>query len=309
MEMIGHPSRAGMRMTICLVGILAGCGRESTPSPFRMPASRSMLLHGPELQQILGDEALRILDVRPEEDFLRGHVPGAVCVDVNAWEAQSLQTGGLDDTAYWASAVGGLGIDTTTRVAVYGDRGDLPSAARVWWLLKFQGLQHVSLLDGGWQAWQEAGYPITTGASQIAPRRFQARKQVVSLIGLDALRQGLDSSSLQLVDARERQEYTGEKVLGTRAGHVATAVNLPWTELLDAEGRFKEPAELQRLLRAKGITDGKPLAVYCYSGARSSVVIFGLQLAGLPDAKNYYRGWWEWSAAPDAPVSTGPKGN
>ena len=118
------------------------------------------------------------------------------------------------------------------------------------------------------------------------------------------LLRGLDNSRLQVLDTRSRGEYTGEDVKGSRAGRVPGALHLEWVELLDESGRFKQPAELQTLLAARGIKADGPVVTYCYSGGRASVAAFALELLGLPQVKNYYCGWQEWSAAEQAPAQT-----
>jgi thiosulfate/3-mercaptopyruvate sulfurtransferase len=77
---------------------------------------------------------------------------------------------------------------------------------------------------------------------------------------------------------------------------------LEWKELLDKEGRFKTPAELQALFRSRGIAPEDATACYCQSGGRASVEALALELAGYPKVKVYVRGWEQWSADADAPA-------
>src|SRR5206468_229212 len=60
------------------------------------------------------------------------------------------------------------GISAGTHVVAYDSSGGA-YAARLWWLLRYFGHEHASLLDGGWPAWQAGGYPTETGQATIAP--------------------------------------------------------------------------------------------------------------------------------------------
>ena len=261
-----------------------------------------LLLTAADVKQHLDDSVYRILDVRDATAYATGHVPGAMSVDLPQWTKQSRSVAGLLERAFWDSAVGKLGIDHQTRVLVYG--ADAASAARAWWLLEFVGVKSVSLLDGGWRAWQAAGYPVATQTPQRDPRKFESRFQRERLMDTAELLSELDHPRLQVLDTRSRGEYTGEDVKGSRAGRVPGAVHLEWIELLDESGRFKQPTELKTLLAERGIKTNGLVVTYCYSGGRASVAAFALELLGLPQVKNYYCGWQEWSAAEQTPAQT-----
>ena len=261
-----------------------------------------LLLTAADVKQHLDDSVYRILDVRAAAAYATGHVPGAMSVDLPQWTKQSRNVAGLLDRDFWAPAVGKLGIDHQTRVLVYG--ADAASAARAWWLLEFVGVKSVSLLDGGWRAWQAAGYPVATQTPQRDPRKFESRFQRERLMDTAELLSELDHPRLQVLDTRSRGEYTGEDVKGSRAGRVPGAVHLEWIELLDESGRFKQPTELKTLLAERGIKASGLVVTYCYSGGRASVAAFALELLGRPQVKNYYCGWQEWSAAEQAPAQT-----
>ncbi|MBM3265324.1 MAG: sulfurtransferase, partial [candidate division Zixibacteria bacterium] len=52
------------------------------------------------------------------------------------------------------------GIDRAVSVVVYDDANG-SVAARLWWMLRWLGHDDVAVLDGGWKAWQTAGFPVT----------------------------------------------------------------------------------------------------------------------------------------------------
>ena len=74
---------------------------------------------------------LRILDVRGEDPFGKGHIRGAWPINVDFLTKQTRQPGALKDEKLWAKIVGSsLGVDASTTVVVY-DETVTPNAARV----------------------------------------------------------------------------------------------------------------------------------------------------------------------------------
>src|SRR5262249_34904913 len=136
--------------------VLPGTAAKSAETPDR-PEPRTMLAQPEQLQRTLKERGLRVLDARPHSDYLKAHIPGAVWVDVKAWQDLGKRDGGFHDARAWADKVGRLGISKDARVVVYGS--SLPDAARIWWTLRYLGLGNVTLLDGGWELWSRQGRP------------------------------------------------------------------------------------------------------------------------------------------------------
>jgi thiosulfate/3-mercaptopyruvate sulfurtransferase len=260
-----------------------------------------MLTEPEELQKRLGEPGLRLLDARPQADYAKGHIPGALRVDVRAWQLLAGKEGGFHDAKAWGEKVGQLGIGHGSRVVVYGS--SLPDAARVWWTLKYLGLSHVTLLDGGWELWTREGRPASAAPPRVEAVKFEPNFQADRLEEIDALKKSLASGRVTVVDARSTPEFTGEEVRGKRGGHIAGAKHLEWEELLTGGGRFKSPEQLRGLFRQRGIEPGQTAVTCCQSGGRASVEAFALELAGYPRVKVFVRGWEQWSADPDAPVA------
>jgi thiosulfate/3-mercaptopyruvate sulfurtransferase len=112
--------------------------------------------------------------------------------------------------------------------------------------------------------------------------------------------------------------YTGENSAGLQRGsHIPTAINLPATPMLDAngnfqgwqtpttrsDGTFKPAEELCALFTEKGITPDKNIVTYCVRGGLSTHIWFALtQLLGYPTVREYDRSWVEWGSWADAPI-------
>ena len=245
-----------------------------------------------------------ILDSREQSQYGAGHIPGARWVDHAEW---SKGFGDGDDTAGWTKRLADLGLDTSSKVIVYDDNL-AKDAARVWWILRYWGLNDVRLLNGGWRGWQAAKSPIE---NQLPPPAKVTQPKLIPKAGRLATKGDLLSSltgqKLQIVDARSEGEFCGiEGLSNKRAGAIPGAKQLEWSDLIDKDTqRFKSAAELAKLFAAASIDLARPTATHCQSGGRASVMAFGLELMGAKDVSNYYRSWSEWGNAADTPIVPG----
>lgn len=241
-----------------------------------------------------------VLDARPQKAYDAGHVPGAFWVDHAAW-AKAFGDG--QDVSGWEKRIGALGIDSETRVVVYDDN-HAKDASRIWWILRYWGVQDVRLLHGGWHGWISGKHPLEKKVSRPTATRFVARLQKQRLSTKDQLLQSLDKEKLQVVDTRSSGEYCGTDPLkNKRAGAIPGAKHLEWSDLLDKKThRFKGSAVLRQLFENADIHLERPTATYCQSGGRAAVMAFALELMGAKNVSNYYRSWSEWGNATDTPI-------
>jgi 3-mercaptopyruvate sulfurtransferase SseA/ubiquinone/menaquinone biosynthesis C-methylase UbiE len=221
---------------------------------------RTMLIQPEELQTDLKRPGLRLLDTRPRPDYAKGHIPGAVRVDVKSWQELGKKDGGFHDAQAWGQKVGQLGLSHDSWVVVYGSSPT--DAARIWWTLKYLGLPNVALLDGGWALWSKEKRPSETSSAVVEAVKFEPKFQADRLEEIDALKKGVGSGAVTVVDTRSRDEFTGKEVRGKRGGHIPGAKHLEWKELLAEDGRFKSPEQLRALFRQRGI-EPEQTAVTC----------------------------------------------
>jgi len=269
-------------------------------------AGRSAMLISPDaLHERLQDKNLRVLDIRPEEEYLAGHVPGAVRVDLAEWKAFTKTEGALKDASAWAERVGALGIGPETKVVVYGT--PLNEATRVWWILEYLGHAEARLLNGGWQSWQAEGQPAETEVPKVAKAEFVPQFQPERLAEIDQIKQWLTAPGVAVLDARTEEEYTGEKISegNPRGGHLPGAIHLNWEDLTTRRGRFKSPGRLKKIFAAAGVSPDQTVVTHCQSGGRAAAEAFALELAGYRDVRNFYCSFQEWSGDEQAPVEQG----
>jgi thiosulfate/3-mercaptopyruvate sulfurtransferase len=264
-------------------------------------ARPKLLLEPSELAQPEVAEQLVILDARPREAYEQSHIPGARWVDHETWKSA---LGDGADAEGWSKRIGDLGVGADSKVVVYDD-ASAKDAARIWWLLRYWGVDDVRLLNGGWKAWQAEELPTEVNESPPATAvEFSATARKKRLVTKNQILASLADRNLQIVDARSNDEFCGIDLKeNKRGGAIPGAKHLEWSDLIDpARGRFKSPGELRRLFDQAGIDLHKPMASHCDSGGRASVMAFALELMGARDSRNYYPGWSEWGNSDDLPA-------
>jgi thiosulfate/3-mercaptopyruvate sulfurtransferase len=220
----------------------------------------ALLVSPAELEPGLKDPARRVIDTRSKEDYAKAHIPGAVWVDLRSWQSQARKDGGLKDAAAWKALAGKLDLRADSHAVVYGSNPT--DTARVWWTLKYLGLEKASILDGGWDLWAKEKRPADAVTPEIASGSFEPRFDAERLADIAEVKEATRSGKLKVLDTRSKKEFTGEEVRGKRGGHIPGATHLEWKDLIAADGRFKSKAELQAIFRERGILPDKPAACY-----------------------------------------------
>jgi thiosulfate/3-mercaptopyruvate sulfurtransferase len=254
-----------------------------------------------------------VLDVRWDlrgpryEDYLEGHVPGAVFIDLDAELAGVGGPGGrhpLPDPDTFSAHMRRAGVSARKRVVVYDATG-AQAAARAWWLLRYFGHPQVSVLDGGLPAWVAAGQPLEPGAVRAPSGDFRARPGAMPV--LDAAQAGALARQGVLLDARAPERFRGEhEPVDPVAGHIPGARSVATAQNLDGSGRFLDSQQLRRRFQQAGVSPDLPVGAYCGSGVTAAHEILALELAGFPAAL-YVGSWSEWITDPGRPVATGPE--
>lgn len=288
-----------LALAICTAPLVSGPTRAQSPEARSRPTPPVLLSHD-ELQRRLSDPGLRLLDARPRAEYDKGHLPGAVWVDVKAAEKLAARPGGLSDRAAWEAWAAPLGIGPDTLVLVYDGKRQL-DAARTWWLLRYLGLDRVGLVDGNFPLWQSSGRPVGKEVPAVAQGPLKVSFRADRLATRDEVREAVTSGRVRIVDARSQAEHTGKEKLSRRAGHIPGACLLEWSGLVDRDGRFLAPDAIRARLDEQGILPAQPVITHCQGGGRASVDAFALELLGIR-TRNYYLGWSDWGNAEDTPV-------
>jgi thiosulfate/3-mercaptopyruvate sulfurtransferase len=282
-----------------------------------------------ELTTLLGSaRPPALLDVRWRlggppgiEAYRGGHLPGAVFIDLDTALAAPPGSGAggrhpLPERGVFQAAMRAAGVCDGHLAVAYDDAG-ATVAARLWWLLRFFGHEHVAVLDGGLAAWTGAGQAVTTDEPQQAPGSFTAGPGGAMPVLDDAGAARLARSG-RLLDARAGERYRGEvEPVDPSAGHIPGALSAPATGNLRSDGTFLSPAELRCRFADLGLPRSAAAAVgqgpadpgagagaYCGSGVTAAQEVLALELAGLRAAL-YVGSWSAWSSDRSRPVAAG----
>jgi thiosulfate/3-mercaptopyruvate sulfurtransferase len=252
-----------------------------------------------------------VVFVEVDEDvsaYDKGHLAGAVRLDWKT-ELQDPVVRDFVSREQFENLLSRKGIGNDDTVVLYGGNNNW-FAAYAYWYFKLYGHRDVKLLDGGRKKWELDSRPQT---SEVVPRpatTYVASDQDTSI---RAFRDEVLSAigSAQLVDVRSPDEFAGRLLApahlpqeqSQRAGHIPTAVNVPWSQAANEDGTFKSDDELRALYGDKGVAPGTPTIAYCRIGERSSHTWFVLrELLGHPDVKNYDGSWTEYGSLVGVPI-------
>jgi thiosulfate/3-mercaptopyruvate sulfurtransferase len=251
---------------------------------------------------------LRLMDARPgAAAYASGHLEGALHADPDLALSSAGEPGfdparggrhPLPSPATWAARLGAWGIGPETWVVAYDAASGGNAAARLWWMLRAAGHDRVAVLDGGLRAAQAAGLPPTTAAPAAPtprpPYPFLAWGR--PLASLEAVERLVRDPAWKVLDVRSRERWRGEtEPFDPVPGRIPGTLNLPYTENLGPDGRFKPPAELRSAyLGLLGGTPPEHLVVHCGSGITACHTLLALELAGLPGASLYVGSYGEW---------------
>lgn len=265
----------------------------------------SMLITAEELHARLGDSASRttVLDIRWRKDrpeglpeYLAGHVPGAVFVDLDYELAQPdlpPEQGHhpLPDVGTFTETVRRWGLDDGDSVVVYDDLKNL-SSARAWWLLRHAGFSDVRILDGSLRAWTGSGFQLADGIELPDPGNASVRFGAMPLLSMEEV----ENFSGTLIDARPADHHA--------QAHIPSAISAPASGSLDEHGRFLTPEQLRQRYLELGVDPERPVTAYCLSGLHSAHTFAALRLAGF-EACLFPGGFSQWSQHPERPVAAG----
>lgn len=285
------------------------------------PSTHPLLVDANWLNEHLNDDQLRILDVTtfldiPEdgpaaitaglEPYQREHIPGAAFADLV--HELSDQDAALPftvlDSATFAEHIGALGVSNEHHVVIY-DQGAMMWATRLWWNLRLEGFDRVSVLDGGLPAWQQAGYPTASGTDTYPPTNFVAHRRPELLADLAQVLAAIEGTDPGVVNLLDPDTYSGVTKTYDRPGHIAGSSNVFAGSLMNADGTLATPDTIRNRFRGTGALRTKQPITYCGGGIAATVGAFQLARVGREDVAVYDGSMNEWASDPSLPMETG----
>ncbi|MCL7458840.1 sulfurtransferase [Micromonospora echinofusca] len=259
-------------------------------------------------------DAPGVVFVEVDEDtsaYDTGHIAGAIKLDWKT-DLQDQVRRDFVNKSQFEALLSERGISNDDTVILYGGNNNW-FAAYAYWYFKLYGHRDVKLLDGGRKKWELDARPLVRDAVSRPATQYVAqepdtsirafRDEVVAAIG-----------TKNLVDVRSPDEFAGRLLApahlpqeqAQRAGHIPTAISVPWSKAANEDGTFKSDDELRKIYADAGLDDSRETIAYCRIGERSSHSWFVLQeLLGHRNVKNYDGSWTEYGSLVGVPVALG----
>ena len=273
------------------------------------------------LEAHLDAEGLVVLDIRngigggSYEAYTEAHIPGSIYSNYQeaGWRTERDGVVGMTpDIAALETLVGGLGITNDDHVViVHGgvNASDFGSAARIYWTFNYLGHDAVSILDGGFRGWSEAGLPTTSGNRSLEPASFAAAVRPELLIETGDVETSLDDPNVLRLDARPAEQYFGEEKAGPAKapGRIPNSLGLDQALFFTDEGRIRDRDQIAALVPEQ-VTNGEidTVVSYCNTGHWAATNWFVLsEVLELDDVKLYDASMTGWTFDATRPLETG----
>ena len=257
-----------------------------------------------------------IWDVRASNQYLEGHIPGAINFGDIGTVLRDPNREDFIDLAEINAIFNKAGLDIYKEIVVYGSRGNPYSYFGLFTIHYFGGKQ-AKVFHDGIDGWADAGLPIEKTSSTLESINIKLAPQENLVVSNEQMRKLYNNQSVQVVDARTFNEFKGNDVRAIRGGHIPGAISIPY------EQNWKDPATGSKLAKKEVKTNAgmslktkdelnalyakldpnKETVVYCQSGVRAAETATVLQNLGYKNVKIYDSSWLGWASHLASPVA------
>jgi thiosulfate/3-mercaptopyruvate sulfurtransferase len=269
-------------------------------------ANPELLFDAKQLKDKVGKSDWAILDCRNLKDYAKGHIPGAISIGKQCKKGLRDKTSRVFmDTSKYEKLFGKVGIGNDTHVVIYGEHSKtdtMKDTTVAFWILEYLGHDKVHVLNGGIDAWINAGYSLDNKPNMLKPATFKAnvvQSRYATTDEIVDIAQGT-KKGISLIDARTANEYKGADQRSLRAGYIPnTTINVSHKDTFDQSkdlesGKMKDNGFLSPDRVAgfyKDLDKNKRAIGYCQTGTRSTLTYLELRLLGFKNPANYDDSW------------------
>lgn len=279
---------------------------------------KTWLIETDELERELDAPDFVILDAtwfmpsdgrNAHEEYFAEHIPGALFFDIDEIaDTHAPLPHMLPSPEKFSSRMRSMSVGDGQRIVVY-DRHGMFSAPRAWWMFRVMGAEDVSVLNGGLLKWKAEGRPLMMAEpTPRTTRHFTARHNLDLVRDLDDMKALVRDKFATILDARSPERFAGttpEPRKGLRSGHIPGAHNVPYGQVLNADGTLRSRDELHALFEAAGVDPHTPVVTSCGSGITACVLALALAETGHRRTSVYDGSWGEWGADESLPIESG----
>lgn len=299
-----------VRLTVAAALTVASCAFSVAAG-----ADERIIVETAFVEDAMTDGSALVWDVRSQKDYLKGHIPGAVNVGSATKVLRESRTQDYVPVDEIARILGAAGISDSREIIVYGSKAS-PAAYFGYITLRYLGVTDVTVYHGGIDDWKDADKPVETNPVKLPPATFMATPDPSQLATTAEVIRKLGDDSVQIIDARTTQEFSGEDIRALRGGHIPGAVNIPfqanWVDpdtprklarkkVDNKDGMNLKPRDELEAMYAQ-LDKDKETIVYCQSGGRASETAVILQDLGFKNVRIYDSSWIVYGNTFQAPV-------
>lgn len=276
---------------------------------------KTTIIQTDQMQQVITRGAI-IWDVRDEKSYLEGHIPGAINIGEVGSVLRDPNKEDYISTEQIQKLFDNAGLDVNRDVVVYGARGN-PYTYFGLYTINYFGGKNAQVYHDGIDGWKQAGLPVQKERQTLAPVSVVLVAQPQLVVSNEQMLKMAQSKSVQIIDARTPDEFSGKDVRAIRGGHIPNSVNIPFEDnwqdpataiklskkqVADNSGMaLKNQTDLKRLYA--NLDPDKETVVYCQSGVRAAETAVVLKTLGFKKVKVYDSAWLGWGNNLKAPVA------
>ena len=256
-----------------------------------------MLIETNELEKILSDPNLILIDARSFKEYLEGHIPGAVNLDLFAFHWIDTSESGLEAFHKQVKQLFSFcGITNEKKVVFYDNQSSMLASRGVWLLMYFSH-SDTHMLNGGFQKWSKENRISEIKTNNFISSKFSGKTKPEILTGFEYIRDNL--GQLTIIDARSPQEYDGRVIRAAKGGHIPNSYNVDFQLNISEDGTLKNDDELRKLYP---FSKDAQIVTYCQGAYRAANTFLALKKIGFKNVRVYLGSWGEWGNKTELPV-------
>jgi thiosulfate/3-mercaptopyruvate sulfurtransferase len=234
-----------------------------------------------------------LIDCRSTQAYAAGHIPGAINLGGACGKVLRDATLRVKKTEDLEKIFSGSGVSMDKNIVVYADAKLISSASVAFWCLELLGHTKVHFLNGGIEAWQEAGKPLDKGESKPQPAVFQSKvveNRLATTAEMVKIATG-EIKGVNVIDTRTEKEHQGSDIRSLRGGYIPnTTTNISHVKTYDVQtGKIHSMDDLEKIYG--NLDKNKRTVAYCQTGTRATVTYLELRLMGFREPANYDDSW------------------